>query len=99
MQIVQVLLLRTHVSRRFGDRSGDPDLSITTGVRVDQLVPVPAQLRCRRAGETITESDSGRRFQSIYTAATEDAASERFLEFSEARGGKYPAIVQLWSDA
>ncbi|BDT84498.1 IS256 family transposase [Nocardia cyriacigeorgica] len=35
----------------------------------------------------------------VYTAATEDAASERFLEFSEAWGGKYPAIVKLWSDA
>ncbi len=35
----------------------------------------------------------------VYTAATEDAASERFLEFSEAWGRKYPAIVKLWSDA
>lgn len=35
----------------------------------------------------------------VYTAATEDAASERFLEFTEDWGGKYPAIVKLWSDA
>jgi transposase-like protein len=35
----------------------------------------------------------------VYTAPTEDAASERFLEFSEVWGGKYPAIVKLWSDA
>ncbi|WP_280314248.1 IS256 family transposase [Nocardia abscessus] len=35
----------------------------------------------------------------VYTAPTEDAAGERFLEFSEVWGSKYPAIVKLWSDA
>ncbi|MET9040350.1 IS256 family transposase [Streptomyces mirabilis] len=35
----------------------------------------------------------------VYTAPSEDAATERFLEFQEARGKKYPAIVKLWSDA
>ncbi|MGA5453165.1 IS256 family transposase [Streptomyces umbrinus] len=35
----------------------------------------------------------------VYTAPSEDAATERFLEFQEAWGGKYPAIVKLWSDA
>jgi transposase-like protein len=35
----------------------------------------------------------------VYTAATEDAATERFVEFAEAWGKKYPAIVKLWSDA
>ncbi|WP_260729728.1 IS256 family transposase [Dactylosporangium roseum] len=35
----------------------------------------------------------------VYTAATEDAATERFMEFAEAWGKKYPAIVKLWSDA
>jgi transposase-like protein len=35
----------------------------------------------------------------VYTAATEDAATERFMEFAEAWGRKYPAIVKLWSDA
>ncbi|MGQ4402344.1 transposase, partial [Streptomyces hayashii] len=30
---------------------------------------------------------------------SEDAATERFLEFQEAWGRKYPAIVKLWSDA
>jgi putative transposase len=35
----------------------------------------------------------------VYTAPTEDAATERFLEFSETWGKKYPAIVKLWEDA
>src|SRR3954451_793136 len=35
----------------------------------------------------------------VYTAPTEAAALERFLEFCETWGGKYPAIVKLWEDA
>ena len=35
----------------------------------------------------------------VYTAPSEDVAMERFLEFQEAWGKKYPAIVKLWSDA
>src|SRR6187551_3392534 len=35
----------------------------------------------------------------VYTAPTEAAATERFLEFAEAWGGKYPAIVRLWENA
>ena len=35
----------------------------------------------------------------VYTAPGEDAATERFLEFQESWGRKYPAIVKLWSDA
>jgi putative transposase len=35
----------------------------------------------------------------IYTAATEAAAMERFLEFCEAWGERYPAIVRLWENA
>ncbi|MFG2358335.1 IS256 family transposase [Streptomyces sp. NPDC048521] len=35
----------------------------------------------------------------VYTAPSEDAATERFLEFQESCGAKYPAIVKLWSDA
>jgi putative transposase len=35
----------------------------------------------------------------VYTAATEDAATERFLEFAQAWGRKYPAIVRLWENA
>ena len=35
----------------------------------------------------------------VYTAPTEDAALERFLEFTETWGRKYPAIVRLWESA
>ncbi|WTU22910.1 IS256 family transposase [Streptomyces sp. NBC_00073] len=35
----------------------------------------------------------------VYTAPTEDAAMERFLEFQEECGHKYPAIVRLWENA
>jgi transposase-like protein len=34
----------------------------------------------------------------VYTAATEDAATERFLEFADTWGKKYPAIVKLWGE-
>ncbi|MEU7068518.1 IS256 family transposase, partial [Streptomyces sp. NPDC046161] len=35
----------------------------------------------------------------VYTAPTEAAARERFAEFSEAWGARYPAIVRLWDNA
>ncbi|CAM4398504.1 IS256 family transposase [Nocardiopsis rhodophaea] len=35
----------------------------------------------------------------VYTAATEEAALERFAEFCEAWGPKYPGIVRLWENA
>jgi putative transposase len=35
----------------------------------------------------------------VYTAPTESAAMERFLEFSDAWGARYPAIVRLWDNA
>ncbi|MFF3359854.1 IS256 family transposase [Streptomyces sp. NPDC002917] len=35
----------------------------------------------------------------VYTAPSEAAATERFLEFSETWGTKYPAVIKLWSDA
>jgi hypothetical protein len=35
----------------------------------------------------------------VYTAPAEDATAERFLEFAEACGKKYPAIVRLWENA
>lgn len=40
-----------------------------------------------------------RAMKPIYTADTLDAAEERFLEFSEEWGKKYPAIVRLWSNS
>jgi transposase-like protein len=35
----------------------------------------------------------------VYSAPTEAAALERFYEFAETWGGKYPAIVTLWEEA
>jgi transposase-like protein len=35
----------------------------------------------------------------VYTAPTEAAAMDRFLEFCEAWGERYPAIVRLWENA
>ncbi|MFJ2555483.1 MULTISPECIES: IS256 family transposase [unclassified Streptomyces] len=35
----------------------------------------------------------------VYTAAAEEAALERFAEFVDAWGKKYPAIVRLWENA
>lgn len=35
----------------------------------------------------------------MYTAPTEAAALERFLEFQELWGRKYPAIIRLWESA
>lgn len=40
-----------------------------------------------------------RALKPVYTAPTESAATERFLEFAEAWGAKYPAIVRLWENA
>jgi putative transposase len=40
-----------------------------------------------------------RALRPVYTAATEAAALERFLEFAETWGDKYPAIVRLWENA
>jgi transposase-like protein len=37
--------------------------------------------------------------EAIYTAATEEAALERFAEFADAWGKKYLAIVKLWENA
>jgi transposase-like protein len=37
-----------------------------------------------------------RALKPVYTAPTEDAALERFYEFCETWGKKYPAIVRLW---
>jgi putative transposase len=40
-----------------------------------------------------------RALKPVYTAPTESAALERFLEFAAAWGGRYPAIVKLWENA
>ena len=35
----------------------------------------------------------------VYTAPNENVAAERFGEFQDAWGGKYPAIIKLWENA
>ena len=35
----------------------------------------------------------------VYTAATEAAAKERFVEFTDKWGAQYPAIIRLWENA
>ncbi|MFF2818990.1 IS256 family transposase [Kitasatospora cineracea] len=40
-----------------------------------------------------------RALKPIYTAATAAAAEDRFLEFQEEWGAKYPAIVRLWENS
>ena len=40
-----------------------------------------------------------RALKPVYTAPNESAAMERWLEFVEVWGNKYPAIVRLWEDA
>ncbi|WP_420706270.1 IS256 family transposase [Streptomyces sp. NRRL B-24484] len=40
-----------------------------------------------------------RALKPICTAPTADAAEDRFLDFQEEWGAKYPAIVRLWSNA
>ena len=50
----------------------------------------------RRAGTGIR---SPKDIRSVYTAATEAAAKERFTEFTEIWGAQYPAITQLWENA
>lgn len=40
----------------------------------------------------------GEALKPSYAAPSEDAATERFLEFQESLGQKYPAIARLWSD-
>jgi transposase-like protein len=35
----------------------------------------------------------------VYTAPTEAAAKQRFTEFTDVWGGRYPAIIRLWDNA
>jgi len=35
----------------------------------------------------------------VYTAPSEQAAADRFADFAQAWGGRYPAIVRLWENA
>jgi transposase-like protein len=40
-----------------------------------------------------------RALKPVYTAPTAKAAEDRFLDFQEEWGGRYPAIVRLWENA
>ncbi|MFG2304507.1 transposase [Actinacidiphila glaucinigra] len=40
-----------------------------------------------------------RALKPIYTAPTAKAAADRFLDFQEQSGAKYPAIVRLWENS
>jgi transposase-like protein len=40
-----------------------------------------------------------RELRPVYTAVSEHDAKERFVEFTEAWGEKYPAIIRLWENA
>jgi putative transposase len=40
-----------------------------------------------------------RALKPVYTAPTANAAEDRFLEFAETWGAKYPAIVRLWENS
>ena len=44
-------------------------------------------------------AEMSRDLKPVYTAATEAAAKERFGEFTAKWGGRYPAIVRLWTNA
>jgi hypothetical protein len=48
----------------------------------------------RKDWDTISKA-----LKAVYTAPTQDVAEENFLEFCEAWGSKYPAIVKLWENA
>jgi len=37
--------------------------------------------------------------RAVYTAPSLDAATERFAEFEEKWGEKFPAVIKLWRDA
>lgn len=45
------------------------------------------------------QSKLARDIKPIYTAPTEQAAKERFVEFEKTWGERYPAIVKLWENA
>ncbi|MDH6127366.1 transposase-like protein [Kitasatospora sp. GP82] len=52
-----------------------------------------------RSGGRPDDALLSRTLKPIYTAPTAKAAEDRFLEFQEEWGVKYPAIVRLWENA
>ncbi|WDG27604.1 transposase [Streptomyces sp. CA-278952] len=67
---------------------------LTTGEVQAHLAEVyGADVSCQTIGDKIAKL-----LKPVYTAATEDAALERFAEFADTWGKKYPAIVRLWEN-
>src|SRR5918997_1527085 len=67
---------------------------LTAGVCVVHLLRNSFRYAGRQHYDAIAKA-----LRPIYTAPTEAAALERFLEFCEAWGERYPAIVRLWENA
>jgi putative transposase len=61
---------------------------------VVRLLRASFRYAARRHWDAIAEAP-----RPVCTAPTEAAAFERFAEFAQAWGGRYPAIVKLWEDA
>lgn len=60
----------------------------------------PSRRRARRGLSRRKYWDAiGKDLRPVYTAATEQAAKERFGEFAEQWGDRYPAIVRLWQNS
>ena len=70
---------------------------LAAGRRADLRRP-PAAEHFRYAGRQHWDAIA-KALKPVYTAPTEAAALERFAEFAEAWGRKYPAIVRLWENA
>lgn len=58
---------------------------------VVHLLRASFRYAARQDGDQIAKA-----LRPVYTAATEDAALERFVEFEADWGRKYPAIIKLW---
>jgi len=67
---------------------------LTAGVCIVHLMRNSFRYSARQDWDAIS-----RGLRPVYQAATVDEAEERFLEFQEAWGAKYPAIVGLWSNS
>ena len=87
--------------RQAARRAGrQPAISLALAVAVDGerdilgLWRASFRYAARRHGDAIA-----RALKPVCTAAAGAAALERFMEFAEAWGGRYPAIVKLWEDA
>jgi putative transposase len=67
---------------------------LTGGVCVVHLIRASFRYAGRQDRDKIS-----RALKPVYTAPTASAAEDRFLEFQEEWGAKYPAIVRLWENA